>query len=416
MQKQLKIEQRTSIQEINALPKTAAATMRDRVARDAYLKLPQVHFYQLWIDYGALQTETAPDPAARLSELLNRLDDYRAYGQTQSGTLTGATAAALTISQTQAVTDLAGERLRFDQWLTLIARESFGGVAFRDLNAHAAILRHIFATITLPGDGARRLNDLYDQERIRSRIRAVFFARRQLQTNEQVIPQNAHLLAAKLTPVSEKNAYPSEVDTQSILQMDQAGKSGAQVEQDYRKVAETIRQQYATLSLPMPASAPVPEVSLAVRWKDSTLHYIPYSFAQSRLELNFLEACLQLQEFQQKKLELYYNGERGLTEFVINCYQKKGNFWKRLGEYTPDFLIMARGADGNPQRVLIVETKGAGFEESFKSRRAYVENDFLRLNADRFGYKRFEFLYIREADEPAARLAQLAAKINAFFI
>jgi hypothetical protein len=79
-------------------------------------------------------------------------------------------------------------------------------------------------------------------------------------------------------------------------------------------------------------------------------------------------------------------------------------------------LILQRDKNGDPHRILIVETKGAGFEESFKPRRAYVQSDFLRLNKDKFGYERFEFLYIRESDDPAARLAQLAAKINAFFI
>ena len=79
-------------------------------------------------------------------------------------------------------------------------------------------------------------------------------------------------------------------------------------------------------------------------------------------------------------------------------------------------MILQRDQSGNPYKVLIVETKGEGFEESFKSRRAYVQSDFLRLNKDKFGYDRFEFLYIRESDDPAARLAQLAARINAFFV
>ncbi|GIV65161.1 MAG: hypothetical protein KatS3mg046_421 [Bellilinea sp.] len=418
LQKQLKAEQRTSIQEINAIAKTPQAKTIDRFARDAYLKLPPVDFYQLRIDYGAVELETAPAPDARLNDLLASLENYRVYGQTQSGALTGQNAATITFSQTQVVNAVHGDVIRFYQWLNLIVRESFGGVTYRDLTAHRAALESIFNAITAPTpQGKTALNLLYDQERIRSAIRAAFFTRRQLQTNEQVIPQKAHLLlASKLPPVSEKNAYPSEQDTKTILDADKQGKSGEQLEQDYAQIAETIRQQYASLNLPGFANIPVPSISLAVRWKDRTLHYIPYSFAQSRLEFDFLEACLQLQDFQDKNLELYYNGERGLTEFVINCYQKKGNFWKWLGEYTPDFLILQRDQSGNPYKVLIVETKGEGFEESFKSRRAYVQSDFLRLNKDKFGYDRFEFLYIRESDDPAARLAQLAARINAFFV
>lgn len=416
LQKQLKVEQRTSIQEINAVTKPPAGKDIKRVSRVEYLKLPPVDFYQLRIDYGTIEIESAPAPAERLTALLNNLDAYRRHGLTRSGTLNGAQAATLTFHQTEVVSDIAGERLRFDQWLNLIVREGFGSVTFPNLKAHASILTQIFEKITLPQDDGRALNELYDQEQIRVRIRAAFFSRRQLQTNEEVIKENARLLlASKLTPVSEKNIYPSETDTKTILSADEQGKTGEQLEKDIQRLAESIRQQQASLNLPIAVNFAVPEITLAVRWKDRTFHYIPYSFPQSKLELDFLEACLQLKDFQQKNLELYYNGERGLTQFVIQCYEKKGNFWKRLGEYTPDFLILQRDSNGDAHRVLIVETKGAGFEQAFKTRRLYVQSDFLRLNRDRFGYERFDFLYIREGDPPNIRLGQLAEKINAFF-
>lgn len=414
LQKQLKAEQRTSIQEINAVTKISTEKEIERKSRVEYLKLPIVDFYQLRIDYGAIETESTPAPAERLNDLFNNLNVYRRYGQTQSGTLNGTQAATLTFHQTEVVSNISGERLRFDQWLNLIVREGFGSVTFRDLKAHAAILRQIFEKISLLQDGERYLNELYEHERIRARIRAAFFSRRKLQTNEEVIKENAHLLlASKLTPVSEKNTYPSESDIRNILEADEQGKTGEQLEKELEINLQKFRQMFANAA-GFQNLQPQP-LSLAVRWKDRTLHYIPYSFSQSKLELDFLEACLQLKDFQQKNLELYYNGERGLTEFVIQCYQKKGNFWKRLGEYTPDFLILQRDSNGDAHRVLIVETKGTGFEKTFEPRRQYVQSDFLRLNRDKFGYERFDFLYIRESDPPNIRLAQLAEKINAFF-
>lgn len=96
---------------------------------------------------------------------------------------------------------------------------------------------------------------------------------------------------------------------------------------------------FANVALPATA-----EVSLAVRSKERTFHYLPYSFAQSKLEKEFIEACLTLDVFKQRALEIYYNGERGLTEFVIQCYQKQGDYWRHLGAYTPDFLILERNA------------------------------------------------------------------------
>jgi len=418
LQMQLKAEQRTSIEEINSIVKASDTKTIERFPRDEYLKLQPVSFYQLRINYGAVELEVTAIPNTGLTDLLNSIEKYRVYGQTQSGTLAGENKASLTVKQIQIVKEVKGDTIRFDQWLNLIVRESFGGITYRNLASYTHILKSIFDKITVPAPQDKRtLNLLYDQERVRSAIRAAFFARRQLQTNEEVIHQNASLLlASKLTPVSEKNAYPSEQDAQTILQADKQGKTGEQLEKDHKQIAETIRQQYANLNLPGLANISVSALSLPVRWKERTLHYVPYSFAQSKLEMDFLIACLQLQDFQQKNLEIYYNGEQGLTEFVIVCYQKIGNFWKRLGEYVPDFLILQRDQNANPYRVLIVETKGTGFEERFKLRRIYIESDFLRLNKDKFGYNRFDFLYIRESDNPTERLAKLAAKINAFFV
>ena len=235
-------------------------------------------------------------------------------------------------------------------------------------------------------------------------------------TNEEVIQQDAHLLlAANLGAAIEKNLYPSADDVQAILQGDQDRKRGEQVAAEHQQNVAQIRQ-FANNPLLANLLITLPEdVSIAVRSKERALHYLPYSFAQSKLEKDFLEACLTLDVFKQNSLEIYYNGERGLTEFVIRCYQRKNAFWQHLGEYTPDFLILERGDNGVTQRVLIVETKGKGFEGAFAGRRQFVENTFLRLNQEKFGYARFDFIYIREIDMPEARLAQLTAKINHFF-
>jgi type III restriction enzyme len=56
-------------------------------------------------------------------------------------------------------------------------------------------------------------------------------------------------------------------------------------------------------------------------------------------------------------LEIYYNGERGLTEFVINCFAKEGKYWKNIGKYTTDFLIVKRTAKDKIHKALLIETK-----------------------------------------------------------
>lgn len=35
-------------------------------------------------------------------------------------------------------------------------------------------------------------------------------------------------------------------------------------------------------------------------------------------------------------LEVYYNGERSMTEFKIKCYKHSGAKWNYIGLYTPD--------------------------------------------------------------------------------
>ena len=142
---------------------------------------------------------------------------------------------------------------------------------------------------------------------------------------------------------------------------------------------------------------------------------------------------MRLADFKTKELEIYYNGERGLTEFVINCFAKEGKYWKNIGKYTTDFLIISR-KDAKRQReenigdsltlranpihkALLIETKGALYAEDkvFQKKKNYVENEFLKLNQEKFGYQRFDFLYLEDSKNIAANITKLNNKINQFF-
>jgi len=72
--------------------------------------------------------------------------------------------------------------------------------------------------------------------------------------------------------------------------------------------------------------------------------------------------------------------------------------WQRLGAYTPDFVMLQRGTDGAAHKVLIIETKGAGFSEQsgYALRKHFVSTEFLQLNNEKFGYPRFDFIEIME--------------------
>jgi hypothetical protein len=177
----------------------------------------------------------------------------------------------------------------------------------------------------------------------------------------------------------------------------------------YVKFKEMMAQMGSPdLFSPQNESLPVP-----VKVKNRTFHYLPYNFEQSGFEKLFLEKTLQMSSFQDKPIEIYYNGERGLTRFEIECYEQLPDTWKRLGYYTPDFLILRRKSDQSIEKVLIVETKGEGYKTAFEAKKRFMNNHFVRENNQKFGYERFDFLYLQDDDRQYED--KLNQKLNTFF-
>src|SRR5690606_20912844 len=137
-----------------------------------------------------------------------------------------------------------------------------------------------------------------------------------------------------------------------------------------------------------------------------------YKF-DSGFESSFLIEALRLDTLKKMGLEIYFNGEKDITDFRIVCYTDKN---KPVGRYTPDFLIIKRQKKAI-HKILILETKGSGFADqaSFNFRRKFVEDRFLKFNNEKFGYDRFDFLYLTDADEMNTNLAKLDARIKKFF-
>ena len=89
---------------------------------------------------------------------------------------------------------------------------------------------------------------------------------------------------------------------------------------------------------------------------------------------------------------------------------------KKIGLYTPDFLIIKREKN-MINKVLIVETKGKGFstQQEFLDRRNYVENDFIKFNNKKYGYSKFDYLYIEDTLKDNDIIEKLNEKIKNFF-
>jgi hypothetical protein len=301
------------------------------------------------------------------------------------------------------------------------AAESFNTLSLAQLRPFESELHAIFDKITLFVKEQRFFNEAYDISQINSRIRLAFNIKRFLETEYGVVPQHAQLLVVDKLHEVEKNEllYPNEQDTAKILELDKSNQpiqvDLADLEKSYNTMKQNMAQQgMERFLMPFEAYKAGFEVSDVVKQKDKTFHYLPYNFSQSRFELASLRQILDLANFRAKQLEIYYNGERGLTEFVINCFAQQGQYWQNIGRYTPDFLLIQRNQVSEIHKVLIVETIGTVFSHDpvFQQKKQFVETEFLRQNNEKFGYQRFDFLCIEE-DQNLTKL--ICNKINHFF-
>ena len=422
LNKQLKQEQNSSIDELNSTRRIGNLEMIQRRSRMDYLQLPKVDFYQMKVTYQSIDEEQTANTKAKLKTIIKKMEDYK-------------TSALISTSEIQNidtgtidVIDEAGIAFaNYNQWLFEISRQSFGLITETQLHQYDTELGDIFEAVSFEKDGARFLNELYDLYFIQSKIRVAFSIKRDLKTDSEVIPKQAELLIAERLTDVERNAklFPEEVDTAKILELD---KSNVPLDVDVTGVRTAYEIMKSTMEAQGLGRMVIPfedflkpyEYSTTVKSKNSSFHYLPYNFGgsgSSGFEIETFQKALQLADFKSKGLEIYYNGERGLTEFVINCFAKEGRYWKNIGKYTTDFLIVKRTDKDKIQKVLLIETKGALYAEDkiFQRKKNYIETEFLKLNYDKFGYQRFDFLYLEDSKNVAANIIKLNKKINQFF-
>ena len=149
--------------------------------------------------------------------------------------------------------------------------------------------------------------------------------------------------------------------------------------------------------------------------KDRTFHYLPYCM-DSALEQAFFEQVLTLPELASLQLEVYYNGDRELTDVRIRCYRRCGDTWRYVGLYTPDFMLLRRRG-GDIDQVLVIETKGSLYahDPTVLARRVFMETEFLKENNAAFGYTRFGYLYLEDTLTPNERIEKAHRALCAFF-
>ena len=422
LNKQLKQEQNSSIDELNNTRRNGNIEMVERHNRMDYLQLPKVVFYQMKVTYQSIDEEETANTKAKLKAIIKKMENYKA-----SALITTSEISNLDTGSIDIINETGIAFANFNQWLFEISRESFGLISEKQLHQYDVELTDVFETLSFEKDGNRFYNELYDLHQIKSKIRVAFSIKRDLQTDTEVIPKQAELLIAERLTDVEKNPklFPNKADTAKILELDNKNESVevdmTEVEKAYQLVKETLEAQgMGNMVMPYDSFKAGKEYSPTVKSKNNSFHYLPYNFGGSGscgFEIETLQMALQLSDFKNKQLEIYYNGERGLTEFVINCFAKEGKYWKNIGKYTTDFLIIKRTKKDKIHKALLIETKGALYAEDkvFQKKKNYVETEFLKLNQDKFGYQRFDFLYLEDSKNIVINITKLNNKINNFF-
>lgn len=411
LEKQLKEEQNTSINELKNAGKAADEELIERFSRLEHLRLPKIEFWQLRVKHDTLTAGAEPNPQA----VISGLDTDEFFNQS---VIVTKDFAASEIQKREFIKEEKGDSITFDTWLLSVAKSSLGTISFQDLNKFRAELEGVFNRITVKENDFYFFNELFSRSAVESEVRLAFHRRRELRTHEEIIPDEAQMLiVSKLAAIPKHDKlYPNEKETEQILKIDATGKTIAETEAAQKEAFRQMQEQLEAQGMNFTPNIEI-KFPLAVQSKDKTFHFLPYNFAQSKYEKNILEGILTIKEFQEKDLEIYYNGEKDITDFRIECFKKKNKTWFKVGKYTPDFLLIERKKN-EIYRVLIIETKGSGFAEqkAFLNRREFVEKEFIPLNNEKFGYKKFEYLYLSDGDDFEANLNRACETIRDFFI
>lgn len=400
LNKQLKQQQNITLQEFNEKREPALKAI-ERFARTEQTQVPPIDFFQLKVSYQTLTIDESTPAAEHLKDknILQQAGVSIIHQQDMEGHIVG----HYEEEQTNR------ERTSFNQWLRLIVKESFGTLSIQELKKHPKELSNLFHEITVEEKGTLFLDNRFDHQRIRSLIRQAFTPRRDFRVNEEIVPAKASLLQIeKLTsPIEvadDSRFYPSQREVKEVMEWD-IRPADAPLTPEALAALKILEAQGLDTSSLHPRD-PHPE-------RKKTYHYLPYRF-DSGLEMDYFSQSI-LPIIKNKELEVYFNGDDTLTEFKIDCYKQTGKEWRYIGKYVPDFLLISRTADKQIHKIIIIETKGEGFAAKFTDKRKFIETEFIRKNNERFGYPRFNFLYLEDTLNREEQERKTITAIKQFF-
>jgi type III restriction enzyme len=310
-----------------------------------------------------------------------------------------------------------GQKLLFNQWINDLTKKSF--VAKKFNSNEIEILKSIYKIIT----DNHQLKQEYELETINLDILKSFLPTVKSIILEKIEEQKVNWL---ITDIESKEytlpqSYPQDInDISKIQDLDSKNITGIVDPTKEKEIKASIDQLRNTMGdlwnedigKQMLQSI---KPSRAVIHKESTLHYMPYQFDSSVSkvnlnELTFFESVLGSQMLKDKNFEIYFNGNKAVSNFKITIYKKSNGSWiLHQQNYTPDFLIIKRDKKSKIDKVLIVEIKGGIYADKFVEIREFMETKFVEDNSD------FEYLYLEDSQPLDYALAKLKDKINIIF-
>ena len=399
---QLKKSQHATLQELQE--GTKRNNYITRVSRMKYLNIPEIEYYKMNIRYVEELKEEA-----KISRDLKKILSCDNIKQNIIITEKNINDEVV---ETNINEIIYGEKVSYTKWILNIIKESFGFITMDMVKEHEKELKVIYKAITIDYS---ILNMTYNHKKINNLIRQAFYDKRKMIIKKEEVPESASILTISDIPTidcsNKELQYPNDEITKKILENDIKGN-------DKINLDDLSKEQLLDLVKNNPEALlnKSREEILELKMKDKTFHYIPYVFSQSLFERNFLEKVLTFYKFTSNNLEIYYNGDHNIASFRIECYKTEDKVVKKVGLYTPDFLIIRRDKSNKIDKVLIIETKGQGFknQQEFIDRRNYIEKEFIKFNNKKFGYNKFDYLYIEDTLNEDQIMSKLNDKLYEF--
>jgi len=301
--------------------------------------------------------------------------------------------------------------ITYTEWLNDLIKESFNTLSFETLKPFETNLNEIFEKICDKTNEEYFLRKDLNHYQIRSEIRKSFTNKTTFSSNEELLPDHSDWIDSKSLAKTKlvlklSELFPDRIEDKELKDIDD-GTVSITIDQLDEKIA-------MIKSLGGDAKALEEKRSMLVA-REKTLHYSPYIFDDSDFEQEIFDIILHLDTFKKNGIEIYYNGDRFVSTFKIKCYKKVGDKSYPIGNYTPDFILLKRNKKGEIYKVLILETKGEIYAREFDDKKKFMSDTFVPMNNNKFGYDRFDFLYIEDSLNRIERISKLTNAINDFF-